>query len=245
MNEEVRALGFFSYIEAIMSRKIFIKIERPDDNRMCELGYHVVSGHTRVCKSGTSTWVDTHIRKNHGKKLMYLAENLLFLYWSNKKTYETINAVKGFLPYHEIDPIIQFWLDYWREQGIEFPEGLTPLHIKVLIAIESSFNVIARPKTTSAVGFMQILRGARNSLAGTLDVKNNEVKDHHIYVTELQLEDPIINIAFGTRWFAHKFYLMRNHKDKSLKKTLKFYYSNDDAGEKYAEKILNLYEQSK
>ena len=228
-----------------MSNQSSIKIERPDDSKICELGYHVVSGHPRVCKSGTSTWVDDHIRKNRSKKLMYLEENLLFLFWNNKNTYEIINAVKGFPPYHEIDPIIQFWLDYWREQGIKFPEDLTPLHIKVLIAIESSFNVTARPKTTSAVGLMQILKGARNSLAGTLDVKNNEVKDHHVYVTELQLEDPIINIAVGIKWLAHKFYLIRNHKDKSLKKTLKFYYSNDEAGEKYAEKILKLYEQSK
>ena len=176
---------------------------------------------------------------------MYLEENLLFLYWNNKSWYETINAVKGFPPYHEIDPIIQFWLDYWKQQGIKFPEGLTPLHIKVLIAVESSFKVTARTKTTSAVGLMQLLKGARNSIAGSIDVKNNEVKDHHIYVTELQLEDPIINIAVGTRWLAHKFYLIRNHKDKSLKKTLKFYHSNDDAGERYAEKILELYNQSK
>ena len=222
-----------------------INIERPDDSKMCELGNHIVSGHNRICKSGTSTWVDTHMRKNRGKKLMYLEENLLFLFWNNKKTYEKINAVKGFPPYHEIDSIIQFWLDYWRDQGIKLPEDLTPLHIKVLIAVESSFNVTARPKTTSAVGFMQILKGARNSLTGTSDVKNNEVKDHHVYVTELQLEDPIINIAVGTRWLAHKFYLIRNHKDKSLNKTLKFYHSNDDAGEEYAKKILNLYEQSK
>ena len=222
-----------------------IKIERPDDSKMCELGYHVVRGHSRVCRGGTSTWVDDHIRKNRGTKLMYLEENLLFLYWNNKSWYETINAVKGFPPYHEIDPIIQFWLDYWKQQGIKFPEGLTPLHIKVLIAVESSFKVTARTKTTSAVGLMQLLKGARNSIAGSIDVKNNEVKDHHIYVTELQLEDPIINIAVGTRWLAHKFYLIRNHKDKSLKKTLKFYHSNDDAGERYAEKILELYNQSK
>jgi hypothetical protein len=228
-----------------MSNTSSIKIERPDDNKMCELGYHVVNGHTRVCKSGTSTWVDTHIRKNRSKKFMYLEENLLFFFWNNIKTYKTINAAKGFPPYHELDPIIQFWLDYWREQGIKLPVGITPLHIKVLIAIESSFNVIARPKTTTAVGLMQILNGARNSLAGTLDVKNNEVKDYHVYVTELQLENPIINIAVGIRWLAHKFCLIRKHKDKSLEKTIKFYHSNDQAGEKYANKILNLYEQSK
>lgn len=229
----------------MMNKEKFIKIEKPDNSKMCDLGYHVVNGHYRVCQSGTKTWVDTHLRKNRGKKVMYLEENLLFLYWNNKNNYEKINAVKGFPPYHELDPVIQFWLDYWKEQGIKFPEGLTPLHIKVLIAIESSFSVTARPKTTSAVGLMQILKGARNALNGTLYIKSNEVKDYHIYVTEVQLEDPIVNIAVGTRWLAHKFYLMRNHKDKSLKKTLKFYHSNDDAGEKYAEKILKLYEQSK
>ena len=61
-----------------MSNKNYIRIERPDDSKMCELGYHVVSGHYRVCQSGTKTWVDTHIRKNRGKLIMYLEENLLF-----------------------------------------------------------------------------------------------------------------------------------------------------------------------
>lgn len=228
-----------------MIRDDSIKIERPDKSKMCDLGYHVVRGHYRVCQRGTKTWVDTHLRKNRGKKVMYLEENLLFLYWNNKKKYKEINAVKGFSPHHEIDQVIQFWLDYWKEQGIKFPEELTPLHIKVLIAIESCFIPNAKPKTSSAIDLMQLLKGAKSSLLGTKNIKDNEVKNHHISVSEDQLEDPVVNIATGTRWFAHKFYLMRNHKDKSLKKTLKFYHSNDDAGEKYAEKILKLYDQSK
>ncbi len=222
-----------------------IKIVRPQNDEMCEVGYHLVIGHERICKSGTKTWVDLHIRKNRGKKSIYLSENLLFLYWNNKKkNIAILNSVKGFPPFHELDPIIQFWLDYWKEQGMKFPDNLTPLHVKVLIAVESSFNVSARSEKSSAVGLMQILKGVRSALRATADIKTNEVKDHYIDVSDDQLEDPVVNIAVGTRWLAHKFFLIRNHKDKSLKKTIKLYHSNDEVGEKYATKILKLYEQS-
>src|SRR3989339_70392 len=203
-----------------MSNKNYIRIERPDDSKMCELGYHVVSGHYRVCQSGTKTWVDTHIRKNRGKLIMYLEENLLFLYWNNSKKYQTIGGIKGYSAYNELDSIIQFWLDYWKQNGENFPDGLTALHVKALIAVESSFNPNARPKTSSARGLMQILDTARNTLRGTSNVKNNEIRSNYIEVTAEQIEDPVINIAVGTRWFAHKFFLLRNQKDKSLKKVL-------------------------
>lgn len=61
-----------------------IKIVRPDKKNMCPVGYHVVRGHYRTCKSGTVTWVDAHIRKNRGKKSMYLSENVLYLYWKKR-----------------------------------------------------------------------------------------------------------------------------------------------------------------
>ena len=66
-----------------MSRKIQIK--RPRKTEICPVGYHVVRGHHRICKSGIVTWVDTHLRKNRGRKTMYLSENLLYLYWNSKK----------------------------------------------------------------------------------------------------------------------------------------------------------------
>ena len=55
----------------------------------------------------------------------------------------------------------------------------------------------------------------------------------------------MVNIAVGIRWFAHKFFLMRNHKDKSLRTVIRNYHSRDKAGDEYAEKILKLYNQSK
>lgn len=222
-----------------------INIKKPDKSKMCKVGSHVVKGHYRVCQSGTKTWVDAHYRKNRGRKVMYLEENLLFLYWNNKKRYKQLGIVKGYPSHHELDNIIQFWLDYWTKQGRKFPVGLTPLHIKILIAIESSFRPKARPKSSSAVGLMQLLKGARSSLKGTKTTRNNEVKNHHIYVTEKQLEDPVVNISVGIRWFAHKFFLMRNHKDKSLRTVIRNYHSRDKAGDEYAEKILKLYNQSK
>jgi len=44
-----------------------IKITKPSKKQMCELGYHVVRGHYRICQSGTKTWVDAHRRKNKGR----------------------------------------------------------------------------------------------------------------------------------------------------------------------------------
>lgn len=225
--------------------KDIINIKKPNKNKMCDVGFHVVKGHYRVCQSGTKTWVDVHLRKNRGRKTMYLEENLLFLYWNNRMKYQNINAIKGYSPHHELDPIIQFWLDYWKGRGEKFPTGLTPLHIKALIAVESSFRPNARPRTSSARGLMQLLNGARSSLKGTKNTRDNEVKNNHIYVSEKQLEDPVVNIAAGTRWFAHKFFLMRNHKDKSLKTVIRNYHSKDEAGDQYADKILTLYKKSK
>lgn len=222
-----------------------IKITKPSKTKMCEPGFHVVRGHHRVCHSGTKTWVDAHIRKNRGRKAMYLKENLLFIYWNNKKIYGKLRKVYGFPPHHELDIPIQFWLNYWKSKGVKFPAGLKPLHIKILIAIESSFRPKARPKTSSAIGLMQLLKGARSALKGTENVKNNEVRNNYISVSEKQLEDPIVNIAVGVRWFAHKFYLMRNHKDQSLKTVIRNYHSKDKAGAQYAEKILKLYKVSK
>lgn len=222
-----------------------ISFKKPPKSQMCPVGYHVVRGHWRICESGTRTWVDAHNRKNRGRKAMYLSENLLREYWHSKSKFNEIPKVVGFPPHHELDPVIQFWLEYWSKRGVEFPPDLTPLHIKVLIALESTFNPKARPKTSSAVGLMQVLATARSALKGTKNTRNNEVRDNYISVSEKQLENPVINIAVGTRWIGHKYFLMRNHKEKSLRKTLRNYHSKDEEGDVYAEKIIKLYEKSK
>ena len=222
-----------------------IEIIRPPENEMCKVGYHLVRGHQRVCESGTNTWVDTHIRKNRGKKTIYLSENLLFIYWNNKKKYPLLKTIKGFSSHNEIDSVIQFWIEYWQSQGEVFPEGLTPLHIKALIAVESGFDPKAFSNISSAAGLMQVLNSARNALQGTEKIKKNEVKSNYLSVSKEQLDNPIVNIATGTRWLAHKFYLLRNHKDRSLEKVITYYHSADLAGKQYAEKIMDLYAKSK
>jgi hypothetical protein len=225
-----------------MGNKIIIN--KPDDSEMCPVGEHVVRGHTRHCEK-SDTWVDTHFRKNRGRKKMYLSENLLYIFWKNKRSYSQLNTIYGFSPYNEIDDLIQFWFEYWKQQGSGFPDDLTPLHIKALIAVESSFNPNAKAKTTTAIGLMQVLKTALSALRGTKNLRDNEVKDNYISVTTEQLTDPVVNIAVGTRWLAHKYFLLRNHKNKSVKEVIRDYHSRDKVGEEYAERILNLYKKSK
>jgi hypothetical protein len=72
-------------------------LKRPNASEMCPPGYHVVKGHERVCHSGTTTWVDAHIRKNRGKIIPgLLIENLLYLYWNSEKIYPNLDPIKGF-----------------------------------------------------------------------------------------------------------------------------------------------------
>lgn len=222
-----------------------IELRRPKDNEMCPLFYHVVKGHRRVCASGTTTWVDAHTRRNRGEIVMYLFENLQFYYWNNTNKYSKINAIKGFPGHHNLDSVIQFWLHYWHSKGVKFPTGLEPLHIKALIAAESSFNPKARTKTTSATGLMQVLKTALRSLKGI--EKNNwrEVRNNYIRVSSKELEDPVVNIAVGIRWLGHKFYLLRNHSKKGVRETIRDYHSRNKAGEIHADKVLKFYRLSK
>lgn len=222
-----------------------VELRRPKDNEMCQLGYHVVKGHRRVCASGTTTWVDAHKRRNHGEIVMYLFENLQFYYWNDTKKYPKINAIKGFPGHHNLDGVIQFWLHYWRSKSIKFPTGLEPLHIKALIAVESSFNPKARARTSSATGLMQILKPATRYLKG-VEVNNwREVRNNYIRISLKELEDPVVNIAVGIRWLGHKFYLLRNHSKKGVRETLRDYHSRDKDGEIHADKVLKLYHLSK
>ena len=130
---------------------------------MCPIGHHIVQGHYRTCKSATVTWVDTHIRKNRGRKTTYLPENILYLYWNKKKRYPKLKAIKGFPEHHELDPVIQFWLEYWSKKFKQFPK-FNALLVKALITQESSFNVKADPKVahSSAYGLMQIVDTTRS-----------------------------------------------------------------------------------
>lgn len=222
-----------------------INIKKPAKSEICPVGHHIVRGHYRICKSGTKTWVDVHIRKNRGRKTMYLSENLLYLFWKNKKKYHKLNKIKGFAGHHELDTVIQFWLEYWKKSGVKFPKGLRPLHIKALIAVESSFNPNAKAKTSTATGLMQILRTAIGPLTGKKRKGWREVRDNYISVTQKELLDPVVNIGAGIRWLGHKNYLLRNHKNVTEKEVVRDYHSRDKAGDEYAEKVLKYYNISK
>lgn len=222
-----------------------IVLHRPPNAEMCPLGFHVVKGHWRTCASGTVTWVDAHKRRNRSEIVMHLFENLLFLYWNDTKKYPKINAIKGFPGHHNLDGVIQFWLGYWRSQGVRYPKGLDPLHIKALIAAESSFNPKAKTKTTSATGLMQVLKTALGPLKG-VELNNwREMRNNYIRVSLKELEDPVVNIAVGIRWLGHKFFLIRNHSNKGIRETIRDYHSRNKAGEIHADKVLNFYRLSK
>jgi len=221
-----------------------MKIERPQKSEMCPVGSHIVKGHFRVCQSGTKTWIDTHRRKNRGKKFIYLSENLLYLYWMTKKSYKKINAIKPFKGYHEFDSIIQFWLEFWNSRFKNLPK-IDPLLIKALIAKESSFNPKADPQVShsSAYGLMQIVDKTRKALAG--HIKSSVTKEY-IAVERKDLEDPVINIAVGIRWLILKYYNVQKKKGNKLHNAIKAYYGskNEKENNEYFQKILNYYNSS-
>lgn len=222
-----------------------IEVKRPKKSEMCPVGYHVVKGHSRTCHSGTKTWVDAHIRRNRGKRSLYLSENLLFLYWNNEKKYPKLKAIKGYPGHHNLDPIIQFWLNYWKKQGVKFPQGFTPLHVKAIIAAESGFRPKIRAKTSTATGLMQVLKSSIGPLKGRKNKKWREVRNQYVSIAFKELKDPVINIAVGIRWLGHKYFLLRNHKNIGIKEMIRDYHSRDKAGGEYAEKVLGHYNSSK
>lgn len=226
-----------------MAKKIILK--KPSQTEMCPPGFHVVKGHYRKTKSG-KTWVDTHIRENPGnsKNTTYLSENLLNLYWRDQKTFPKLSIIKGFAPYHEIDNVIQFWLDFWNSKFKKF-EGMDPLLVKAIIAVESSFNPLADPKVShsSAYGLMQITDSARKAMTGEIE---SSVTQDYIKVSRKDLEDPVVNIAVGIRWLIVKYFNAYRRKGDKIHNMIKIYYGRkeDKLNEKYLKKVLNYYNTS-
>src|SRR3989344_9222277 len=97
------------------------ELRKPKSSEMCPPGYHVVHGHERVRHSGTVTWVDAHVRRNRGKiKPGLLIENTHYLFWNSKKKYPSLKSIDDYPRRDEYDSLIQFWLEYWKSQGIKF-----------------------------------------------------------------------------------------------------------------------------
>lgn len=216
---------------------------------MCAPGYHVVRGHNRTCHSGTVTWVDAHIRKNRNKiKPGLLIENIHYLFWNSKNKYPSLQPIEGYPQGNQYDDLIQFWLDYWKSQGLRYPDDLDPLLIKVLISVESDFNPNAKSKDpdSTASGLMQVTDQSLRVLGGFPNKKKwIEARKHLIHVTNKDKLDPVVSVALGTRLLAHKYSQIPNRYMKNAKGTVIGYHSFDKAGEKYAEKVLSRYEKAK
>jgi len=225
-------------------------IKRPPTLKMAPPGSHVVKRHAKISMNGIKYYVRAHIRKNRGKKLILLPENLLYLYWHGEHNHTPIGIVKGFNEYPELDSVIRFWLNFWKEQGLTFPEDMSPFIIKVIIAKESSFrpNIRTRDLKSSATGLMQILQSTLYRLEGIPDNRKRiEVRDHYLQLKLPDLTDPIINIAAGIRWLSHKYYLLKTDKkikNKDLYATIKYYHQWNKLGEEYANEVFKLYNDS-
>jgi hypothetical protein len=213
-------------------------IKRPPTLKMAPPGHHVVKRKAKISKKGVKYFVKAHRRKNRGRKIVLLPENILYLYWHGDTDFPRLGPVKGYAEHPELDSVIQFWLQYWQEAGLPFPKDLDPLLIKVIIAKESSFNPKADPKSkvSSAYGLMQITNRTRR------DTKN--LNDGVVDLERRDLEDPVISIAMGIRWFSYKFSCIPRKETKNIFNAVRGYYHWDD-GEEYAKKIMAMYHASK
>ncbi len=138
---------------------------------ICKPGYHHVTKHFRISKKGTRHMVDEHCRKNPKSKEKFLyRSNLNYIYekLKDKYQYKKLKRIKGYpQDKGQYDELIQFWLNYWKSQGL-INEDIDPLLVKAIIACESSFreSVITEMPGSSATGLMQILVSTMNILAG-------------------------------------------------------------------------------
>lgn len=225
------------------------ELQKPASSKMCPPGYHVVRGHERVCHSGTKTWVDAHFRKNRSKlRPGLLSENIHYLYWHSKKKYPQLPRIETYNKGDEYDPFIQFWLEYWKEQGVLFPSDLHALMIKALISVESGFNPIAEskdPKSTAS-GLMQVTNQMVRVLSG-LPNKNGyiEVRKNLVHIKYEDKLDPNINVALGVRLLGHKYSQIPKGQLKNAKNTLKMYHQWNKHGEKYANEVLSRYQKAR
>lgn len=221
-------------------------ISRPATMKMAPPGSHVVARQARFSKNGIKYFVKAHIRKNRGKKVVLLPENLLYLHWHGDHEYPALGKVKGYAEFPEFDSVIQFWLNFWKDEGLKFPEDLDPFLIKVIIAIESRFRPAVRTKIpgSSATGLMQVTNKTREDLNGKSKESKHALRDSFLDLDMVDLTDPVINIASGIRWLSYKYTKPKTGAKKNLFNMLKGYYFWNEDGEAYARKVLNLYNDS-
>ncbi len=206
-------------------------------------GFHFVRGHYRCYRSGIIVWVSEHIARNPGKKTAedtfqtYSAQDLKNLFQNSKKKYPSLGKICGFAPNDHLDDMIQFWLDHWKQRGLKFPDDLTPRHVKAMIAKESSFNPKAKAyDKNTARGLMQLKDDTRQFLAGY----RKEIKKEKIDVSPDDLDDPLVNIACGTRWLARKYELVPKKAEKNAFNVVKAYNEWNEKGDAYAKKVFEM-----
>jgi len=116
-----------------------------------------------------------------------------------------------------------------------------------MIAIESSFDPQAKTKVigSSATGLMQITDETRGVLSGRPRKGYRELKSSYLELSKVDVQDPIVAVAAGTRWLAHKYGAIPKRAKKTLQNTIKNYHSWDSQGEAYAKSVEELYQKSK
>ncbi len=217
----------------------------------CKPGYHLVNKHTRISKNGRKHIVDEHCRSNPSSKAKFLYKsNLDYIfdkYKSNFK-YKKLNRVKGFpQDKGQYDVKIQFWLNYWKDKKL-IDENIDPLLVKSIIAVESTFRekVITKMPNSSATGLMQILVSTMLILS---QKKEKEIRKGIIDISQNEAKEANTNIAAGTRWLIYKITTSPWRNKKSKKERMfggvKYYHSWNLGGEKYAEKVFRVYNNSK
>ena len=74
------------------------------------------------------------------------------------------------------------------------------------------------------------------------DTKN--LNDGVVDLERRDLDDPVISIAMGIRWFSYKFSCIPRKETKNIFNAVRGYYHWDD-GEEYAKKVMAKYRASK
>lgn len=147
----------------------------------------------------------------------------------------------------EYDDLIQFWLEYWKSESVEFPEKLDALLIKALIAVESTFDskVRSKAKGSTASGLMQVTNQMVRVLGGFPNQDDYiEQRKALIHVKNEDKLDPVVNIALGVRLLGHKYSKIPKGNEKNLYNTVKSYHSWDKGGDTYAKEVFSKYEKS-
>lgn len=175
--------------------------------RICPIGEHWVKEHPRKTDSG-KTSVEGHCRKNPKNKDVIKSAELLKIAEEHFKNLSTMPNPKDlkFPNGNKYDSIIAGWCQYWNET-LEPKTPLDPNTVKALIATESGFEPEpAGPPGHMAIGIMQLMPQTIKYLS----VNSKELRNHYIEITSIDANDPVINIAAGTRWLFRKYELTKH-----------------------------------